>query len=54
MDDRQIERILIQKFEPANVFGFASPTSVLEDALGRPKPALYIRLSEDPFEDLVQ
>jgi crossover junction endodeoxyribonuclease RusA len=52
MDDRQVERILVQKFKPEAVFEFGSPTTVLQDALNRPKPALYIRLSDDPFEEL--
>lgn len=53
MDDRQVERILVQKFEAGNVFVFGSPSPVLADALNKPKPALYIRLSDQPFEDLV-
>ena len=53
MSDRQIQRVLVQKFEPGNVFGFSSPSPTLQDALNRPKPVLYIRLSDDPFEDLV-
>ena len=53
MSDHQVERILVQKFEPGNVFSFALPTPTLWDALNRPKPVLYIRLSDDPFEDLV-
>ena len=52
MDDRQIQRILIQKFEPEKVFEFGSPTTVLQDALNRSKPLLYIRLPDDPFEEL--
>jgi crossover junction endodeoxyribonuclease RusA len=52
-DDRQIQRILAQKFEPGNVFGFTQPSSMLENALEQPKPLLYVRLSDDPFEDLV-
>ncbi len=52
MSDRQIQRILVQKFEPGNVFEFGSPSLTLRDALNRPKPVLYVRLSDDPFEDL--
>jgi len=52
MDDRQIQRIVVQKFEPENVFEFGSPSPALRDALNRPKPILYVRLSDDPFEDL--
>jgi crossover junction endodeoxyribonuclease RusA len=53
MDDRQVQRVLVQKFEPGNVFGFTQPSPMLGNALEQPKPALYIRLSDDPFEDLV-
>jgi len=52
MDDAQVERVLVQKFEPGNVFPFSSPSSGLEKALSRATPVLYVRLSNDPFEDL--
>ena len=52
LDDHQVHRVLVQKFEPDNVFRFPSPSAALEDALARRKPALYVRLSDDPFEDL--
>ena len=52
MDDAQVERIVVQKFEPGNVFLFRSPSAGLESALNRAKPALYVRLSDNPFEDL--
>ena len=52
IDDAQVERVLVQKFEPGSVFPFRSPSSVLEMALSRIKPVLYVRLSNDPFEDL--
>jgi hypothetical protein len=48
-----LERVLVQKFEPGNVFPFRLPTSALETALSRIKPVLYVRLSNDPFEDLI-
>jgi hypothetical protein len=53
IDDRQIQRILIQKFEPGNVFSSTQPSRMLGNVLEQPKPALYVRLSDDPFEDLV-
>jgi crossover junction endodeoxyribonuclease RusA len=52
VDDRQVHRVLVQKFEPGNVFGFEAPSPTLQDALNTAKPILYIRLSNDPFEDL--
>src|ERR1700730_5294688 len=53
IDDQQIQRILVQKFEPGNVFSFTQPSPMLENALEHVKPALYIRGPDDPFEDLV-
>ena len=53
IDDAQVERVVVQKFEPGNVFPFSSPSSGLEIALRRAKPVLYVRLSNDPFEDLI-
>lgn len=52
VDDSQVERIVVQKFEVGSVFGFGSPSTTLEDALTRRRPVLYVRLSDDPFEDL--
>lgn len=52
IDDAQVERIVVQKFEPGNVFAFGAPSAKLEEALSRQKPVLYVRLSADPFEDL--
>ena len=52
IDDKQVERVVVQKFEPGNIFPFAAPSETLEDALLRAKPVLYVRLSDDPFEEL--
>lgn len=52
IDDGQVERIVVQKFEPGNVFAFGEPSAKLEEALSQEKPVLYVRLSDDPFEDL--
>jgi hypothetical protein len=51
LDDRQIERLVVQKFEPGRVFQFNSLSAVLSEALGAEKPLLYVRLSDDPYED---
>lgn len=51
-DDRRVERIVVQKFEPGNIFAFTSPSPALAGALTRSKPLLYIRVSDEPFEDL--
>ncbi|MCB8876096.1 RusA family crossover junction endodeoxyribonuclease [Acidisoma silvae] len=51
LDDRQVERILVQKFEPENFFAFRAPSPILEQAIMGSKPLLYVRLSDDPSED---
>ncbi|KAF2989407.1 RusA family crossover junction endodeoxyribonuclease [Methylocystis sp. MJC1] len=52
LDDGQVERVVVQKFEPDGVFRFAAPSSMLEKALTQTKPLLYVKLSDDPFEEL--
>jgi hypothetical protein len=52
LDDRQVERVVVQKFEPGNVYQFPTPSAMLDKALNHEKPVLYVRLSDDPFEDL--
>jgi crossover junction endodeoxyribonuclease RusA len=52
VDDRQVERIVVQKFEPGNIFSFTTPTSAIVQALDGDKPNLYVRISSDPFEEL--
>jgi crossover junction endodeoxyribonuclease RusA len=52
MDDRQVERLVVQKFEPNKIFEFGAPTTTLVDAINFQKPVLYIRVSDNPFEDL--
>ncbi|WP_211099358.1 RusA family crossover junction endodeoxyribonuclease [Skermanella aerolata] len=52
MDDDQVERVLVQKFEPEKMFQFGSPSSILEGAIVGDKPLLYVRLSDNPFEEL--
>jgi len=52
LDDAQVERIVVQKFEPGNVFSFSNPSTAVIDAITGPKPVLYVRVSNDPFEEL--
>ncbi len=52
IDDKQVERVVVQKFEPANIFNFERPTTTFVKALTHAKPVLYVRISNDPFEEL--
>ena len=52
LSDNQIERVLVQKFEPGNIFSFSNPSAMLREAMTGTKPVLYIRVSDVPFEEL--
>lgn len=51
VNDHQIERVVIQKFEPGGVFTFPSASEVLATAMAGEKPVLFVRVSDDPYED---
>ena len=51
-NDSQVDRIVVQRFEPDSVFEFRSPSNTLSEALDKIGPILYVRLSTNPFEDL--
>jgi crossover junction endodeoxyribonuclease RusA len=51
-DDRQVERVWVQKFEPGKVFEFRGPSETLSEALAGEKPLLFVRLGDDPSEGL--
>lgn len=53
IDDHQIHRIVVQKFE-AETVRFASPSPTLRQALNTSKRVLYVRLSDDPYEDFAR
>jgi len=52
-DDKQVERVWVQKFEPGRIFQFTRPTEVLYEALTGEKPLLFVRLGDNPAEGLV-
>ncbi len=52
LDDRQVERVVVQKFEPGSGYQFKKPTATLARALTH-RPVLYVRISNDPFEELI-
>jgi crossover junction endodeoxyribonuclease RusA len=46
-DDRVVERVLVQKFEPETRRSFAGFTPKLQDALRTRAPVVYIRVDDD-------
>jgi hypothetical protein len=53
VDDDQVDRIVLQRFDPGNYFAFAAPSATLQDALERAESVLYVRVSDEPFEELI-
>jgi Holliday junction resolvase RusA-like endonuclease len=51
VNDRQIHRALVQIFEAEDPSNFDAHGPLLEEALNKPKPVLYIHLSDDPYKD---
>ena len=49
-DDKQVARVMAQKFDYAKESHFLSPSRMLAEALGRMKPLTYVRLTNDPLE----
>jgi crossover junction endodeoxyribonuclease RusA len=47
LDDGQIERVVVQKFELGRPTPFENPTETLASALGFEPPVLYIRIDDD-------
>jgi crossover junction endodeoxyribonuclease RusA len=52
VDDHQIQRIVVQKFEPGKIFAFANPSRALSEALGTESAALYVKVSDDIHGEL--
>jgi hypothetical protein len=47
MDDKDVERVVIQKFEPGVEWVFADPREKLAAALDTDPPVVYIRIDDD-------
>lgn len=52
IDDSQVERVVVQKFEPGIAVIINQPTARFAEALGGSRPVLYVKVSNDPLEDL--
>lgn len=47
LDDKVVERVVAQKFEPEGGWEFSSPSDQLAAALDRPLPVVYIKVEDD-------
>lgn len=50
--DRQVARVVIQRFNPDAIFAFSDPSDKLVEALTSEEPSVFIRVSSDVTEDL--
>jgi crossover junction endodeoxyribonuclease RusA len=50
IDDKQVEKLVVQKFEPDIAFKFDNPTETFAAAIEGPRPVLYVRLTDAPRE----
>ncbi|MCW1840414.1 RusA family crossover junction endodeoxyribonuclease [Prosthecomicrobium hirschii] len=46
-DDRQVERVIVQKFEPHRQLEFDDPSVALARAVDADEPTLYVRVDDD-------
>jgi crossover junction endodeoxyribonuclease RusA len=51
-DDSQIDRLLVQRFDSRRMATFTNPSETLANCVSGKKPALYVRITDDPQEDL--
>ena len=47
MDDKDVERVVVQKFEPQVDWDFADPSDQLAAALDTAAPVVYVRVDDD-------
>jgi Holliday junction resolvase RusA-like endonuclease len=52
MDDRQVARLLVQRFEPDDRFRFTAPTLTLQEAQDGDPPLLFIRIGDQPLREV--
>lgn len=51
LDDKQVDRVVVQRFDADAVAVFKAPSATLLEALTTERPALYIRVTDNPFEE---
>jgi Holliday junction resolvase RusA-like endonuclease len=47
LDDKVVERVIVQKFEPEGGWEFSGPSDRLAAALDRSPPVVYVRIDDD-------
>lgn len=51
INDHQVERLVVQKFEPGVSFTLQNPSETFASAIVAPRPVLYVRVSDKPMEE---
>jgi crossover junction endodeoxyribonuclease RusA len=47
LDDKVVERVIVQKFEPEGGWEFSAPSDQLAAALDKSPPVVYVRVDDD-------
>ncbi len=47
IDDKDVERVVVQKFEPQDEWNFSDPDEQLAAALDAAPPVVYVRVDDD-------
>lgn len=47
LDDRALERVVVQKFEPEGAWEISAPSDQLAAALDKSPPVVYVRVDDD-------
>ena len=53
-DDKQVARLLIQRFEPDDDIQFLKPSSLLTHAQQGDRPILYVRIDDQPLRQVTE
>ncbi|WP_299438709.1 RusA family crossover junction endodeoxyribonuclease [uncultured Rhodospira sp.] len=53
-DDKQVARLLVQRFEPDDDIQFLKPSSLLTQAQQGDRPILYVRIDDQPLRQVAE
>jgi crossover junction endodeoxyribonuclease RusA len=53
LDDQQVERLIVQKFEPGRLFTFTSPSPRLAETIDADGPRVYLQVDESTAGEVI-
>jgi crossover junction endodeoxyribonuclease RusA len=52
MDDKQVERVMVQRIEADRMYSFSNPTALLTEVVKGERPALYVNMRADGLSEV--